>query len=64
MRQLHVQLWFLLQLTPMYVKHTKTAPKTVSLMINPRGSKHVGENINYNIEYYFIKLCISLLYVA
>ena len=47
-RQLYVyvQLRCVLQLTPIYVKHTVNANTPVSLKMNPRGSKRVGDNKN------------------
>jgi hypothetical protein len=35
-------------LTPIHVEHTITTYTTVSLTMNPRGSKHVGDNRNSN----------------
>ena len=60
-----MQLWYVLQLTPMYVKYTRTAHTAVSLMIDTRGSKHVGDNgslkkyiLTYKIVHFFAMYCI------
>ena len=52
---MYVQLWCVLLIKPIFVKHTNTAHKSVSLRINLRVSKHLGENrikkkLNINLE--------------